>query len=183
MAIDILWGKAHQPHHDLESIIYVLVWICLSYAGPKNTPRQGFTFKKKELDIWAGDPPDSTQVETIAASTKFAAFCHGERFELQVLSDIHPYFASLKPCLHELRSLIQAAYFMEDHISHAAIKAVLQKHADMLPEKELDNEPAVTKRGLKRAWRPDSAVLNRSAPTNDSNTNATTSHTETCCLP
>ncbi|KAF5317516.1 hypothetical protein D9619_013202 [Psilocybe cf. subviscida] len=148
MAVDILWGKPHEPCHDLESFIYVLVWICICYAGPNNTPRKGFTFKNKELDVWAGNSPSSLTFSNIG-NIKVATFCCTGIFESQVLAHIHPYFDSLKPCLYDLQSLIQKQTLRRiPPITHEMIETVLKKHMDQLPETE-DN-PAVAQRGVKR---------------------------------
>ncbi|KAL1741508.1 hypothetical protein HDZ31DRAFT_84777 [Schizophyllum fasciatum] len=37
------------PWHDLESFLYVLMFICTNYSGPSNTPREGFDLDKSPM--------------------------------------------------------------------------------------------------------------------------------------
>ncbi|KAJ7628509.1 hypothetical protein FB45DRAFT_1059256 [Roridomyces roridus] len=56
MAIDVLihGGKLpkHEPRHDLESMLYVLIWICLHYAGPGDVERHNFDITNSKIANW-----------------------------------------------------------------------------------------------------------------------------------
>ncbi len=61
MAIDILesgYGCVHEPKHDLESIFYVLIWLCIHYDGPNNSERRDFSAYDTVLKFWLEGAPD-----------------------------------------------------------------------------------------------------------------------------
>ncbi|KAG8217924.1 hypothetical protein J3R82DRAFT_6090 [Butyriboletus roseoflavus] len=59
MAIDTLCGYSkqegatvHEPRHDLESIIYVLIWFCVLYRHPRDPERQPRSVESTCLHAW-----------------------------------------------------------------------------------------------------------------------------------
>jgi hypothetical protein len=93
----------HQPADDLESLFYVLVWICVLYDGPNNSPRTDISFEFMPLYKWA---------EQDFARGDFA-MCSLSKFELMTSPDtsaltehITPYFKCLEPFLLEWRTKI-----------------------------------------------------------------------------
>ncbi len=46
----------HSYYHDLESLFYVLIWVCTMYSGPRGALRdKTFDYKKSVLSVWNGE--------------------------------------------------------------------------------------------------------------------------------
>ncbi|KAI6013721.1 hypothetical protein BKA83DRAFT_4035192, partial [Pisolithus microcarpus] len=101
MAIDLLQEYnslskdfMHTFSHDLESLIYVLIWICVLYQAP-NKIRCDWTIEQTCLKQWA-----------LAKTTAdIQALCDQKVSQLSmrsVLSDFTPYFEPLKPAITRL---------------------------------------------------------------------------------
>jgi hypothetical protein len=43
----------NKPMHDLESLFYVLLWICSNYCGPNNALRDNSKCKHLPIMRWA----------------------------------------------------------------------------------------------------------------------------------
>ncbi|KZT29130.1 hypothetical protein NEOLEDRAFT_1057310, partial [Neolentinus lepideus HHB14362 ss-1] len=76
----------HQPHWDLESFLYVLIWICIIYSGPNNK-RGNIDLEQSRLGGW------STGSFASIADKKGGAMVLS--FD-QILDEFHEYFADLK---------------------------------------------------------------------------------------
>jgi hypothetical protein len=100
MAIELLMGGknvTHSPSHDLESLFYVLVFICTNLEGP-NTPRTlQDLLKFSSLPIAAWFIPETSFVSL--ATTKLGI---GFAFERRIVDRFSPYFTDIKPCVMEL---------------------------------------------------------------------------------
>ncbi|KAG6371354.1 hypothetical protein JVT61DRAFT_9553 [Boletus reticuloceps] len=116
----------HRPEDDLESLFYVMVWICMLYDGPNNTLRTDVTFAQTPLFQWA---------EHNFACGDFA-MCSLSKFQLMTSSDttlltdhITPYFKCLIPYLIEWRNGIGKAFDNADNIPplHDDILVILNK--------------------------------------------------------
>ena len=110
MAIELLQSSVpvkHRYYHDLESVFYVLVHICCNYSGPNNTNRLGFNVKATPLGEWSDEEgkSDETESEILwrAGFRKESDTKTEEVFREHILSNVHPYFEPLKPCLEQLR--------------------------------------------------------------------------------
>lgn len=130
MAIDILVQGAtaeHKQEHDLESFFYVLIWICVNYAGPGGMEREDFSIYETQMKHWI-QGPDLTSIGV----SKSGAVSSRMIFKLMVLDQFSPYFESLKPCLAKLRD----AFFMPTPITHQHMLDILQETLDLLPDVE-----------------------------------------------
>ena len=123
MAIDLLQeytspsnNFTHTFSHDLESLIYVLVWICVLYQAP-NEIRSDRTIEQTCLKQWA-----------LAKTTNdIQALCDqklGQLASRSVLSDFTPYFEPLKPTVTRLYKLIQSSRDSGAILSHAAVTEI-----------------------------------------------------------
>jgi hypothetical protein len=100
MAVELLLegeGVMHRPSHDLESLFYVLVFICTNLEGP-STPRLlddllGFTSLPLTAWFTAGASLESL-------GTNKLGLAHA--FERRVVGRFAPYFTDLKPCVMAL---------------------------------------------------------------------------------
>ncbi|KAJ7120471.1 hypothetical protein C8R43DRAFT_82309 [Mycena crocata] len=118
------WAE-HEPKHDLESFLYVFIWICWHYAGPCNTERSNFDIHATEsLMSWV-----TGSYETIGRY-KRDLMEHVEDWERIILHHFAPYFEPLKPCLTAWRQLL-----VEKRLTHDAVLAVLR---DALPGLEME---------------------------------------------
>ncbi|KAJ7450056.1 hypothetical protein B0H11DRAFT_325431 [Mycena galericulata] len=131
MAVDVLiygdtdWTE-HEPKHDLESFLYVLVWICWHYAGPKDAERQNFDiYAQTSLRKWIS----GADYEAIGRS-KRDLMGHVKDWERIILANFAPYFEPLKPCVSAWRQL-----YVDDKLTHDAVLAVL---TDALPGLEME---------------------------------------------
>ena len=126
MAIDLLKEYSspsndftHKFSHDLESVIYVLVWICVLYQAP-NEIRSDRKIEQTCLKQWAlAKSPNDIQ-----------GLCDqklGQLSSRSVLSDFTPYFEPLKPTVTRLYKLIQLSRDSSDKVvlDHAAVTDIL----------------------------------------------------------
>jgi Fungal protein kinase len=117
----------HQPADDLESLFYVLVWICILYDGPNNSPRTDVSFQHTPVYQWA---------EQDFARGDFS-MCLLSKFKLMTSHDttaltnhITPYFKCLEPFLLEWRNKIGMAFDKDDEVppmQHADVLEILNK--------------------------------------------------------
>ncbi|KAH8109259.1 hypothetical protein DFH11DRAFT_1548392 [Phellopilus nigrolimitatus] len=114
MAIELLRsykdGKPMFPHayyHDLESVFYVLCWLCTVLEGPYNKERESdkFDFEMSEVTRWAGLDVPNASLEHIWPM-KLGVMGNKPYFEELILNKIAPYFADLKQCLSSIRDVL-----------------------------------------------------------------------------
>ncbi|KAJ7705006.1 hypothetical protein B0H17DRAFT_698557 [Mycena rosella] len=128
MAADVLvnsnsnWA-AHEPKRDLESFLYVFLWISWHYAGPGSAARQNFDIREiPDLAPWVqGDFVTIGRVKRDIVR---------DDWHRRVLPHCAPYFEPLKPCLTAWRQL-----YLDDELTHEAVLAVLR---DALPGLEME---------------------------------------------
>ncbi|KAK7042435.1 hypothetical protein R3P38DRAFT_2890462 [Favolaschia claudopus] len=131
MAMEVLMlGKdlpKHEPRHDLESLFYVLFWICIHYAGPGGVERQNFDIHESILRTWVnGDSYDA-----IGQSKGFALTGNPRFWTGRVLPCLAPYFEPLKPCLTEWRQLIA-----NDTLDYETLSKMLEGTLSSLDDNE-----------------------------------------------
>ena len=87
----------HHPAHNLNSLFYVLTFICTNLTGP-NTPcslDELLNFSSLPMAAWF--MPD-TSFEGLATSKLGIAHA----FESRIVDHFSPYFTDIKPCVMEL---------------------------------------------------------------------------------
>ena len=100
MAVELLLeGKTatHRPSHDLESLFYVLIYICTNLAGPE-TPRsleELLQFTSLPIAAWF---VTETSFEGLATCKLGVAHA----FQRRIVDRFSPYFTDIKPCVMEL---------------------------------------------------------------------------------
>ncbi|KAL1741516.1 hypothetical protein HDZ31DRAFT_45287 [Schizophyllum fasciatum] len=121
MACDILQFShrvRHGPWHDLESFLYVLMYMCVRYSGPSNTPRRNFDIRESPMAPWlAGDGDDKEKVMYRYEDEEFRAFLD---------SVFDPYFDDLKDLVVDLRATIMQTWNSWAH--HHDVLQVLDRH-------------------------------------------------------
>ncbi|KIJ16549.1 hypothetical protein PAXINDRAFT_155187 [Paxillus involutus ATCC 200175] len=95
MLINILHGyktpHVHTPADDLESLIYVLVWVCVLYAGPSGQLHRDKELTETALKHWV-------MVNNESDAMALAMEKIGQATEPNIVTnDFTPYFDCLKP--------------------------------------------------------------------------------------
>uniref|UniRef100_D8Q2U6 Fungal-type protein kinase domain-containing protein n=2 Tax=Schizophyllum commune (strain H4-8 / FGSC 9210) TaxID=578458 RepID=D8Q2U6_SCHCM len=91
-------GCRQTPRHDFESYIHLLMYMCASYSGPSNTPRDNFDIRQSPMAAWFNGASDEKfRIMFRLDDGDFRAF-------LDSLFD--PYFDDLKDLVCELRTHI-----------------------------------------------------------------------------
>ncbi|KAL1738917.1 hypothetical protein HDZ31DRAFT_50247 [Schizophyllum fasciatum] len=112
----------HGAAHDLESFLYVLMWICTSYNGPKSSRAVPFDVHQTPMGKWHTSQDDleigqqKWEIMRGKSEPEFRAFLD-ETFD--------PYFDDLKDCVCELR---QAIFFNKDGVTHEDVLDIFELH-------------------------------------------------------
>ncbi|KAH8114691.1 hypothetical protein DFH11DRAFT_180194 [Phellopilus nigrolimitatus] len=115
MSIDMLTGRIQEYcyYHDLESLLYVLIWVCTTQAGPHDAPRAATdcTFKETGIAIWCAmapgqvDPYDATAMNTVGLA-KSGMMKEEDHFEINIISRVHRYFEPIFQLMREWRGIL-----------------------------------------------------------------------------
>ncbi|KAJ7628532.1 hypothetical protein FB45DRAFT_39871 [Roridomyces roridus] len=128
MAVEVLLRgdqlQAHEAKHDLESMLYVLIWLCLYYAGPGNIERQNFDIRHSPLVGWI----EGSFISMGLAKSGTLRDAYGWQL---CLDQFAPYFAPIKQCITEWKEL-----FVKNKLKHEAVLKVLRDGLAALPEEE-----------------------------------------------
>jgi hypothetical protein len=101
----LIYGTPHRVAHDLESLFYVLLFICTHLGGPRNTlgnpPLYGETDREhnSKIKTWLSST-NLVDLGMLKYSHMFAFF------ESTIVSHISPYFKPLQQHLYLLRKTI-----------------------------------------------------------------------------
>ena len=109
MSIRVLRGKKHTPYDDIQSFFYVLIFLCLEYAGPA-LPRDWNILSHKALRAWI----EGESFDAIGLA-KFAIVGSRECFGEIVLDQLPRYFQDFRTLLDDLRECI-----FHEHEAHEA---------------------------------------------------------------
>ncbi|EJD07238.1 uncharacterized protein FOMMEDRAFT_130475 [Fomitiporia mediterranea MF3/22] len=106
MSVDVLRALGddlnirHRAHHDLESLFYVLCWVCTICSGPNRT--YNHCLEDTIVDSWVGGNPLEPEMSRLLSTDKYLLLTYDFWFERNVIAHIQPYFADLIPCIREL---------------------------------------------------------------------------------
>lgn len=148
MAIEILFGKnvVHKYYHDLESLFYVLIWICTMQSGPRGQLRNDkFEYRKTILSLWNGGFPGMNYPFKMVAMAKKSCMDDPKRFEVEILNHIAPYFEPIKYTLKEFRTILfpiplvdEDAKTLKDYIKRPIPENVHKVISKLIPPSMLD---------------------------------------------
>ncbi|TRM69580.1 hypothetical protein BD626DRAFT_391822 [Schizophyllum amplum] len=111
----------HVPAHDLESFVYVLMWICANYSGPSCMRRKDYDIHRSPLGYWlAGDPKEIGHQKWLVMHRKTQA-----EFRAFLDEIFDPYFEDLKDCVSDLRNAVTRN---ESKPTHEDVLDVLEIH-------------------------------------------------------
>jgi hypothetical protein len=108
MAIELLTevteldAVRHGFYHDLESLFYVMCYICCVCAGPNYTLRKDINIFHTAIGKWFGK---KNHTEKEIGEAKYQTVSPVQTFSKCVLPVFHEYFNPLKPYLARLSSL------------------------------------------------------------------------------
>jgi hypothetical protein len=123
----------NRPTHDLESLFYVLLWICSNYCGPNNAVREDAKRKDMPIMMWVDTILSLDQI----SDTKAGHISSDEYFTKRILDHYAPYFEDLKACSNELRCLFTVS---DADVTHDAVLLILRRTLRNLhPEYDLED--------------------------------------------
>ena len=140
MAIELLLQKdriRHTPQHDLESLFFVLIYLCTNLSGP------GLIWTKAELQQHSTIPlsawfTSSSSLHQLGTN-KAGVLCF---FEDNILRRFSPYFEELKPCINNIFKAIYGNHRpgTPSDVTHDQIIQIFTQALDSLaPEPVLPN--------------------------------------------
>ncbi|KAL1688578.1 hypothetical protein GGG16DRAFT_115891 [Schizophyllum commune] len=120
------------PQHDFESYIHLLMYMCASYSGPSNTPRDNFNIRESPMAPWFnGDSDERFRIMFRLGDGEFRAF-------LDSLFD--PYFDDLKDLVCELRTVVLRTPDVTP--CHYTLLGIFDRHIAALQAPSPPPEPA-----------------------------------------
>ncbi|KAI5894613.1 uncharacterized protein SCHCODRAFT_02746160 [Schizophyllum commune H4-8] len=123
---------------DLESFFYVLLWPCVLQEGPDGKLRtDDFDLMSKEMGKWLSS--DMRVVGCLKKDIMQNQPGEPDIFRNFLDDHVHPYFAGMKDCLCELRSVVMRR---DPPPTHQDVIDVLQRHLRAhLPSEHLPHHP------------------------------------------
>lgn len=137
MAIEVLEPEenfVHAYYHDLESLFYVLCWICSVQGGPANT-RRNFDYMESEIRRWTAFDDSETSLCS-AMYAKMAIMPSKKRFEREVSKRFDDYFKPIIPCIEKLRNLLFSCIRRDDGESILVKQQLLTSALNATPRNE-----------------------------------------------
>lgn len=157
MAIEVLRKNGsqfqHKPKHDLESLFYVLIYICTNLKGPRNMVRTKAEVLKEHSSVPLYDWFDMDASFRSLGRTKAGQF---DTFQESILDKFSPYFADLAPCVMKLfRAFFPSGKEWDNScISHAKMIAIFEETLLQLPHERTPQDrtsPSPRFVGVKRS--------------------------------
>ncbi|KAF8436279.1 hypothetical protein L210DRAFT_3648035 [Boletus edulis BED1] len=120
----------HTYADDVESLLYVLIWVIVMYDGPLGHERRDIGHEKTFLSLWSEKAASDL---AIARHAKFSFLIDSDR---KILDDaVTPYCSNLIPLVHQWRALHKQALLTDTVVDICDIARVLDKFiAGMLEE-------------------------------------------------
>ncbi|KAJ7183155.1 hypothetical protein C8R46DRAFT_1209323 [Mycena filopes] len=115
-----------KPSDDLESFLWVLIYLCIRYAGPNNTARVDYAAIVGSMQTFN---QDQSQANTIGRHKKHV-LCAKGALEREILSHFSLYFEDLKPCIAELRDAFASN---RSKFTYDAMLDILRRTCNALP--------------------------------------------------
>jgi hypothetical protein len=124
----------NRPTHDLESLFYVLLWVCSNYSGPNNAVREDKYRKRMPIMRWVDALLDLDEI----SDTKAGHISSDEYFSRRILDHYAPYFEDLKECSNELRCLFAVPNV---DVTHDTMLVILRRtFVQLKPEYNLEGQ-------------------------------------------
>jgi hypothetical protein len=138
MALDILLCEAdeiqHEPRFDLESLFYVLIYLCINLKGPDNRvrPTKDMTeFRSFPVAEWFKSEGSFRRL----GRTKLSQL---QTFDISIVPYISPYFMVLIPCIKDFyKALCPFGDARNSPITHHQVINIFEETLTSLPESEV----------------------------------------------
>jgi hypothetical protein len=152
-------GFEHLPRHDLESILYVILFICTFTIGPSQ-PRPDFkTTEKLKMKAWF-----TTETITTIGSRKMLDMSQPER---SIIPGFTPYWKDFAPFALELLNLCFPPTYssaLPNKLTYGGMLAILDRACNTVkescPEMPEDDDIRLTE-NLKRSESPEPNTTRR----------------------
>jgi hypothetical protein len=134
MALEIMLndGKkfCHDIRHDLESVFYVLIWVCCHMDGPEMERSNPFLLPVRE---WCNMNFKLRKLGLIKLA-------HLANFEDSILKHFTPYWTDFKPFMRKLRSAFWPGSFeIPNSITSEEMLKILREAANEVKDKEVQS--------------------------------------------
>ncbi|TRM60833.1 hypothetical protein BD626DRAFT_571535 [Schizophyllum amplum] len=116
---------SHDHHHDLDSFLFVLMWITFAYGGPGGALRV-WNIKNSEVAGWM-DKDKRTAGNNKQGTMSWKRV---DTFGYFLQENMAPYFVDLQPCILELRSALFVN--VDKPATHSDMINILTAHIDRL---------------------------------------------------
>ncbi|KAF9008180.1 hypothetical protein BDZ89DRAFT_1079107 [Hymenopellis radicata] len=133
----------HDAVHDIESVFWVLIHICLTRSGPGVQQREELTEDSQAHEqlrsvVYRFFDAD----RRVLAFNKRKLFIYRGDFGESIFQSFHPYFDELKPFMREWFSLLVLAYGYvegyEYHNIHSRVQDILERALDSVTPEKMD---------------------------------------------
>ncbi|KAJ7746404.1 hypothetical protein B0H16DRAFT_964545 [Mycena metata] len=115
-----------KPSDDLESFLWVLIYLCVRYAGPNNTARVDYVATVGSMPAFN---QDQSQANVIGRHKRHVLSAKGA-LERDILPNFSLYFEDLKPCIADLRDAFAKN---KSKFTYDLMLDVLRRTRDVLP--------------------------------------------------
>lgn len=111
MAIEILEHylknetHAHNYWHDLESLFYVVCWVCTAFSGPYAKRREFGEFSASHVYTWRYLTASEDHLKQ-AIDSKLSFTSSDKNFKRDMERDFHHYFAPIFNCVCQMRACL-----------------------------------------------------------------------------
>lgn len=122
-------GIRHTYADDVESLLYVLIWIIVMYDGPLGHERQDISHEETFLALWSEKAASNLM---IARTAKFTFLVDSD---CKTLDDsVTPYCKDLVPLAHQWRALHRKALFTDTLVEISDVAQVLDDFIAGMPD-------------------------------------------------
>ncbi|KAL0949360.1 hypothetical protein HGRIS_009429 [Hohenbuehelia grisea] len=150
---------SHDAVHDIESFVWVLLYICLTTTGP-DSPRKATSLKERWLiplkDYFTG--PDIATRRMSLFSDSLKPITRLDNFDEELLVHFDPYYNTLKPLLKEWFATLYLAYHFRGYELRHIHRRIIELVGNFLKETRFPQD-ANTCAARKRALHERSAYV------------------------
>ncbi|KLO06778.1 hypothetical protein SCHPADRAFT_882422 [Schizopora paradoxa] len=119
MAIDVLRAPRlhldHEYYHDLESLFYVLCWVCTVSAGP-SVGRPSKEYPNSVVRGWNEEEPTEKGMERVADSKEVNM--KTDKTFGRIIEDFHEYFEPIFGCILGLRKCLFPIFQEDEEVAN-----------------------------------------------------------------
>ncbi|KAH7918127.1 hypothetical protein BV22DRAFT_1134835 [Leucogyrophana mollusca] len=146
----------HTPTDNVESVLYIFMWICIRFSGPgcERADDSSWMYKNSLVHRWARLGSDNIKLVT---DSKMAFTVFPNRGEELIDDQFAPYFDDLKPLGHTWLDVHRRAVQQKRVVTHDEVISTLNDFLAIMSDHEIPWGLDVAKKEL----RQDSEVVNK----------------------